>query len=107
MTDQLNDAKANPTTFTINKATVKASDIPTKSTTVILGPKVTKINSKAFAKSKATTVLVLSKKITKKANVKNCFKSSKVKTVQVPNSKYSTYKKYFAKANSGKKVTID
>ena len=52
LTDQLNDAKANPTTFTINKATVKASDIPTKSTTVILGPKVTKINSKAFAKSK-------------------------------------------------------
>ena len=104
---ELEAAKAANTTATINKATVKASDIPASAKTVILGAKVAKINAKAFAKSKATTVFVLSKKITKKANVKNCFKGSKVKTIQVPGSKYSTYAKYFAKANSGKKVTVN
>ena len=66
---------------------------------------VTGIYSKAFAKSKATTVKVKSTKLTK-AGVKNCFKGSKVKTVKVPKAKYKTYKKYFTKSNCGKKVTV-
>ena len=67
--------------------------------------KVTGIAAKAFAKSKATTVTVKSTSLTKKA-VKNCFKSSKVKTVKVPKAKKSAYKTIFAKSNSGKKVTV-
>ena len=43
---------------------------------------VKKLDKYAFAKSKATTV-VLKTKALKKSTVKGCFKSSKVKTVQV------------------------
>jgi len=67
--------------------------------------KVTGIASKVFAKSKATTVTVKSTTLTK-AGVKNCFKSSKVKTVKVPASKKSAYKKIFTKSNCGKTVTV-
>lgn len=106
LTAELAAAKAaGSDTVTINKATVTASDIPAEATTVILGTKVSKISANAFKSSKATKVFVMTKKL-KKAKVKNCFKGSKVKTVQVPGSKYSAYKKIFKKSNCGKKVTI-
>ena len=73
---------------------------------------VNKIASKAFKGSKATKVVVKSKKLTK-ASVRNCFKSSKVKTVQVKVGSKKTnktyvkkYKKIFTKKNAGKKVTV-
>ena len=66
---------------------------------------ITGIYSKAFAKSKATTVKVKSTKLTK-STVKNCFKGSKVKTVKVPKAKYKAYKKIFTKKNCGKTVKV-
>lgn len=81
--------------------------------TVIIGKKVKTISSKAFTKVKRVTALeVTSKKLTKKG-VKGSLKGSKVKTIWVKvgsasqNKKYvKTYKKYFAKGNSGKKVAV-
>lgn len=82
-------------------------------TSIVLGAKVKGISKKAFAKyTKAKTLTVKTKKLTKES-VKNSLKGSKVTTVKVKvsskaktNKKYvKTYKKYFAKANSGKKVT--
>lgn len=75
--------------------------------------KVTGIKSKAFKSSKATTVYIKTKSLSK-ARVKTSLKSSKVKTVRVKvstkkatNKKYvKKYKKYFTKANAGRKVTI-
>ena len=70
------------------------------------------VKAKAFAGSKATNLIVKSKKLTKKS-VKNSLKGSKVKTVQVKvgtskqNKPYvKKYKKIFTKANAGKKVTV-
>jgi len=116
--DAANKAKAEALAkaSNINKATVTASDIRKASnlgaTTVTLGPKVKKIKAKAFKGTKITTVVVKTKKLKAKA-VKNCFKSSKVKTVKVKvgtakvNKKYKKiYKKVFAKKNAGKKVGV-
>lgn len=79
---------------------------------VIIGANVAKISKNAFAGSKATKVIVKTKKLTK-AKVKNCLKSSKVKVVQVKvgtakvNKKYVTkYKKIFTKKITGKAVTV-
>lgn len=73
---------------------------------------VTAVKAKAFAGSKATKLIVKSKKLTKKS-VKGSLKGSKIKTVQVKvgtkkqNKTYvKKYKKVFTKANAGKKVTI-
>lgn len=93
------------TTVTVNKSTVKASDISSSATTVVLGAKTKKISASAFKGSSAKTVIILSKNL-KKAKVKNCFKGSKVKTVQVPGSKYAAYKKILTKKITGKKVTL-
>ena len=89
----------------VNKATVKAADIPEAATTVILGEKVKKISANAFKNSNAKKIIVSSTKLTK-AKVKNCLKGSKVKTVQVPGSKYNAYKKIFVKNVVGKKVKV-
>ena len=74
--------------------------------------KVAGIKAKAFAGSKATNLIVKSKKLTKKS-VKNSLKGSKIRTVQVKvgttkqNKKYVIkYKKIFTKANAGKKVLL-
>lgn len=70
------------------------------------------LQEKAFAKSKARTVTVKTKKLTK-ASVKNSLKGSKVKTVKVKVGKKKTnktyrkkYKKIFTKKNAGKRVKI-
>jgi len=74
--------------------------------------KVTKIKSKAFAKSKATKLIVKTKKLSKK-RVKGALKKSKVTRVKVSvgkkslNRKYvKKYRKYFTKKNAGKKVSV-
>ena len=73
---------------------------------------VNKIYKKAFAKSKATKLIVKTKKLSK-ARVKGALKGSKVKKVKVKvgkkklNKKYvKKYKKYFTKKNAGKKVKV-
>lgn len=105
-------AKKAVTKVTINKATVskkvvkKAIGKNAKTVTkVVLGKKVKKISKSSFKGTKVKTIEVKSKKLTKK-NVKGSLKSSKVKTVKVPKAKKKAYKKYFAKSNCGKSVTV-
>ena len=81
--------------------------------TVTIGKNVKKIKKNAFKGSKATKMIVKTKKLTKKASVKGSLKGSKIKTVQVKvgkksvNKKYvKKYKKVFTKKNAGKKVTV-
>ncbi len=64
---------------------------------------VTAVSAKAFASSKATTVVVKSAKMT---TFKNAFKGSKVKTVKVPAKSKSAYKKLLTKSTCGAKVTV-
>lgn len=93
---------------TLTKAK-NAKSVTVPATVKINGKKiaVTKIGAKAFAKSKATKVTIKTKKLTKKG-VKNSLKGSKVKTVKVSCGKayVKKYKKFFTKANAGKKVTV-
>ena len=70
------------------------------------------INAKAFAKTKATKLIVKTKKLTK-ASVKGSLKGSKVKRVKVKvgrkklNKKYvKKYRKYFTKKNCGRRVKV-
>ena len=92
-------------TYVAYKGSKKAATVPA---TVKIGGKkytVTKIAAKAFKGTKAKTLTVKATKLTK-AGVKNALKGSKVTTVKVPKAKLAKYKKYFSKANSGKKVTV-
>ena len=92
-------------TYVKYKGAKKAATVPA---TVKIGGKkytVTKVAAKAFKGTKAKTLTVKATKLTK-AGVKNALKGSKVTTVKVPKAKLAKYKKYFAKANSGKKVTV-
>ena len=75
-------------------------------TVTITSSVLSKIGSQAFSGT-AVTKLSINKttKLTKKG-VKNSLKGSKVKTVDVKNSKKVTYGAYFVKSNSGKKVTV-
>lgn len=80
--------------------------------TVTVGANVSKLHSNAFAGSKATKIILKTKKL-KKASVKGSLKSSKVKKVQIKvgtkkqNKSYKKkYKKIFTKKNAGKKVTV-
>lgn len=60
----------------------------------------------AFSGTKVTTLYIQNTtKLTKKT-VKLSLYGSKIKTVKVKKSKVSTYKKYFVKKNSGRKVTV-
>ncbi len=79
---------------------------------VVLGKNVTRIEKKAFAGSKATKIIVKTKKL-KKARVKGSLKGSKIKTISVKVGKKKAnrtyvkkYKKIFKKSNSGKKVKV-
>lgn len=80
--------------------------------TVTVGSNVKKIQANAFKGSKATKMIVKSKKLTK-AKVKGSLKKSKIRTVQVKlgkkkvNRKYvKKYRKIFTKKNAGKKVRV-
>ena len=108
-----------PSTVSINKKTYKVTQVDadafkgSKIRTVTIGKNVKSIRKNAFAKSKATKLIVKSK-LLKKSKVKGCLKGSKIKTVQVKvsnkkseNKKYvKIYKKYFTKKNAGRKVTV-
>ena len=80
--------------------------------TVTVGANVSKLNAYALKGSKATKLIIKTKKFTKSA-VKNSLKGSKIKYVVVKvgtkkvNKTYITkYKKFFTKANAGKAVTV-
>lgn len=79
---------------------------------VTVGAKVAKLAKGAFKSSKATKLVLKTKKL-KKAKVKGCLKGSKIKAVKVKvgsskaNKKYKKkYKKLFVKAVAGKKVRV-
>ena len=83
-----------------------------KAVKVTVSKYIKKINKKAFASSKVKTVIIKSKKLTKK-NVKQSLAGSKVTLIKInvgskaQNKKYlAKYKKIFTKANAGKKVKI-
>ncbi len=107
---------------TINKKTVKASDVRSiinrlkakDSTTakIILGPKVKTVKSGAFKGAGIKTLTVRSKKLTKKS-VKGSLRGSTVKTVELSvgskkknKSFVKKYKKFFTKKNAGKKAKV-
>lgn len=80
--------------------------------TVTIGKNVKTIKSNAFKGSKATKLIVKTK-LLKKAKVKGFLKGSKINTIQVKigtkkqNRTYvKKYKKFFTKANAGKKVVV-
>lgn len=98
----------------VDKAVMKAGGSYKYVTKIVLGKSVKRISSAAFKKyTKVTTIELKTSKLTK-ASVKGSLKSSKVKTVKVKvsskaatNKKYVTkYKKYFTRANAGRKVTV-
>lgn len=107
-----------PATVKISGKSCKVIQVKAKAFTgkkirkVTVGKNVKKLDKYSFAKSKTTTVVLKTKSL-KKSTVKGCFKSSKVKTVQVKvgtkkqNKKMvKTYKKVFTKKNCGKKVKV-
>lgn len=95
---------------TVNANAFKGSRIRT----VTIGKNVKVIKKNAFKGSKATKV-ILKTRFLKKAKVKGSLRGSKVKTVQVKITKKASktnrtyvkkYKKYFTKANAGRKVSV-
>ena len=72
---------------------------------------INRIGSRAFAKSKATKVIIKTKKLTRSC-VKKSLKGSKVKSIKVKTGKKNLkkyvkkYKKIFTKKNAGRKVTV-
>ena len=79
---------------------------------VTIGKNVSRLAKYAFRRSKAVTVTLKTKKLTK-ASVRGCLKSSKVSKILVKvgskkvNASYvKKYKKYFTKANAGKKAAV-
>ena len=99
-------------TYNVTSVNTKAFK-GTKIRTVTIGKNVKKIKKNAFKGSKATKMIVKTKKLTKKTSVKGSLKGSKIKTVQVKvgkksvNKKYvKKYKKVFTKKNAGKKANV-
>ena len=79
---------------------------------VTIGKNVSRLAKYAFRRSKAVTVTLKTKKLTK-TSVRDCLKSSKVSKILVKigskkvNASYvKKYKKYFTKANAGKKAAV-
>ncbi len=110
---EITSEKAGSRTATLVKArNAKGVTIPATITSGGHKYSVNRIKTKAFAKSKATKVIIRTKKLTK-TRVKGSLKGSKVKTIKVKvgtkslNKKYvKRYKKYFTKNNAGKKVKV-
>ena len=107
-----------PDTVTINGATLKVTKVNAnaftgkKIRTVTLGKNIDTIAKYAFKKSKARTLIVKTKALTKKS-VKGSLKKSKIKRVKVKvgtkkeNRKFvKKYRKIFKKKNSGKRVKV-
>lgn len=109
-----------PATVKINGNSYKVTRINanaftgSKIRTVTIGKNVRIIRQNAFKKSNVKTVILKTKHLSK-ASVKGSLKGSKVKTVSVKITKKASktnktyvkkYKKYFTKANAGKKATV-
>ena len=107
-----------PSTVVVNRKTYKVTAVAakafkgTKAATVAVGKNVKTLKENAFRGSKVETVRLKTKLLTKKS-VSGSLKGSVVSTVKVyvgdkaENSKYvEKYKKYFTKANAGRKVTV-
>ena len=107
-----------PPTVNIRGRVYKVTTVDAKAFTakkirkVTIGANVNTIKKNAFKGSKATT-LTLKTKLLTKAKVKGSLSGSKIKTVKVSigaaavNKQYvKTYKKFFTKANAGKKVKV-
>ena len=108
-----------PATVKIKGKTYKITTVSanafkgSKIRTITIGKNVSKISKKAFNKSKATKIILKTKKL-KKKTVKGSLKGSKIKTIQVKvarkksvNKKYvKKYKKIFTKKNAGRKVAV-
>ena len=119
LTKAKNAKKVNvPDTVAINGKTLKVTKVNAnaftgkKIRTVTLGKNVDTIAKYAFKKSKARTLIVKTKALTKKS-VKGSLKKSKIKRVKVKvgskkeNKKYvKKYRKIFKKKNSGKRVKV-
>lgn len=80
--------------------------------TVTIGANVKTIKANALKKSKATKLIIKSKKLTKKS-VKGSLRGSKIKRIQVKvgtkklNKKYAKkYRKFFSRKNAGKRVSV-
>ena len=80
--------------------------------TITIGKNVKTLSKNAFRGSKATRLIIKSKKLTKKS-VRGSLYKSKIKKVQVKvgkkklNKKYrKRYRKYFTRKNAGKKVKV-
>ena len=107
-----NDAKAT-VIFAKGKKSAKNATVPASVTIKGKSYAVTGIGANAFKGAKAKTLVVRSKKLTKKS-VKGSLKGSKVKVVKVKvgskkvNKKYvKKYKKIFTKKICGKKVKVN
>ena len=79
---------------------------------VVLGKNVKKLAAYTFAGSRCSS-LVMKTKLLKKAKVKGCLKSSRIKKIRIKVGKAKTnktvrkrYKKIFTRKNAGKKVKI-
>jgi len=105
-----------PSSVKINGKTRKVNGILAsaftgkKIRTVTIGKSVKSIANNAFSKSKATKIVIKTKKLAKKS-VKGCLKDSKVKSIKVKvgkgNSKYlRRYSVFFSKQNAGRKVKV-
>lgn len=105
-------------TVKIQGKTFKVTQIETKAfkdskiVKVTIGKNVKVLKPKAFAGSKVTKVILKTKNL-KKSTIKNCMKSSKVKTIQVKvgtkkeNKKIlKAYKKFFKKSVLGRSVRL-
>lgn len=93
------------------KATGSSTTVTVPAEVTIDGQKykVTAISSGAFKSCKKLSTLIIKSNTLTKAGVKNSLKSSTIKTIRLSGaaqSKLSSYMKYFAKANSGKTVTV-
>lgn len=103
---------AKVTRASVDKAIAGACGSAAHVKTIVLGKKVGSIGARAFAGTKAKTIVVKTKKLTKKS-VKSSLAGSKVTTVKVEvggkaaNRKLiRAYKKVFDKKVCGKKVTV-
>lgn len=100
------------TASAVKKAVAAAAAKGNKPSEFIIGKSVKKISKNAFKGTGVTTLVVKSKRLTKKS-VRGSLKGSKIKTVKVKvgstklNKKFKKkYKSIFTKKNAGKKVKV-
>jgi len=105
--------KKEVTAESVNKLAAKVEAVGGDASVIILGSKVRTIQAKAFRGTPVKTVIVKTKKLTKKS-VKSSFKGSKVTTVKIrigsgkTNARFAkACKKIFTSKNAGRKVRVE